>query len=68
MDLTGLPDAETRKLVIAPDEGNESVPCPTWDPDKPDNSECPRSPLMRVNLGPGDMLYLPAMWCDIPRS
>lgn len=52
-------------LVLEPDEGAGDVPFATWDPDKPDVNPTPYSHLavpIRVDLEPGDMLYLPAMW------
>ncbi|KAL2760558.1 hypothetical protein ACRALDRAFT_1066933 [Sodiomyces alcalophilus JCM 7366] len=52
-------------LVLEPDEGADDVPFATWDPDKPDANPTPYSHLavpIRVDLEPGDMLYLPAMW------
>ncbi len=46
-----------------------AVPFPIWDPDRPDVNATPYSHLarpMRLTLEPGDMLYLPAMWCVSP--
>ena len=51
--------------MIVPDEGEELVPCATWDPDQPAEEREGWSRLcreMRVTLRPGDMLYLPALW------
>ncbi|ROV89485.1 hypothetical protein VPNG_10164 [Cytospora leucostoma] len=62
-------DSQGLRLVM--DAGDESdqevqrVPFAIWDPDCPDDNATPYSRLaepMRVTLGPGDMLYLPAMW------
>ncbi|KAI1817176.1 phospholipase A2 [Poronia punctata] len=42
-----------------------TVPFATWDPDSPNVRATAYSHLaepVRVSLGPGDMLYLPAMW------
>lgn len=44
----------------------EPVPLATWDPDDPGKDATEFSRLARplhVTLNPGDMLYLPAMWC-----
>lgn len=44
----------------------ERVPFATWDPDQPATNAGPHSSMVepvRVTLGKGDMLYLPAMWC-----
>lgn len=59
------------------DEGQEKeaqdgyVPFALWDPDHPGENATAYSALarpMRVTLEPGDMLYLPAMWCvDLPK-
>lgn len=52
-------------LQVVPDIPNEEVPCATWDPDDPIR-HCSRfshlSKPLRVDLSPGDMLYLPALW------
>ncbi|KAI9831337.1 MAG: hypothetical protein M1819_005111 [Sarea resinae] len=56
-------------LDIQPDEPEEYIPFPTWDPDIPAKNATPYSHLskpMRVSLQPGDMLYLPALWYVIP--
>jgi Cupin-like domain len=63
-DKTGL-QAEGNALTIRPDEDAELVPFATWDPDKVEENSTPFSYLskpMRVDLEPGDMLYLPALW------
>ena len=52
-------------LIIAPDADAEAVPFAVWDPDKPAENSTPFSKLtkpMHVDLVPGDMLYLPALW------
>jgi peptidyl-lysine (3S)-dioxygenase / protease len=52
-------------LIIAPDTDAEPVPSAVWDPDKPTENSTPFSKLtkpMHVDLDPGDMLYLPALW------
>ena len=41
------------------------VPIATWDPDKPDEDTNGFSHLsmpLRVDIRPGDLLYLPALW------
>ncbi|KAI0914062.1 phospholipase A2 [Ustulina deusta] len=65
-------DEEEESLVLCTDEtigenGDKApkVPFATWDPDMPEVRATPYSHLaepMRVSLGPGDILYLPAMW------
>jgi jumonji domain-containing protein 7 len=60
-EANGIP----QELVETLDEPSESVPFPTWDPDCPDKNPTRFSALcqpLRVTLGPGDMLYLPALW------
>ncbi|KAL3423344.1 phospholipase A2 [Phlyctema vagabunda] len=55
---------EQGALDINLEEG-DSVPFATWDPDRPEVNATPYSNLVtpvRVNLRPGDMLYLPAIW------
>ncbi|KAI9711851.1 MAG: hypothetical protein M1820_001996 [Bogoriella megaspora] len=62
-------------LTYGLDSPAELVPFPTWDPDLPNKRATKFSKLaqpMRVTLGEGDMLYLPAQWfhkvsqtCDI---
>jgi jumonji domain-containing protein 7 len=50
-------------------EDGPSVPFAIWDPDKPAENATKYSHLakpVRVTLNPGDMLYLPAMWCVLP--
>ncbi|ROT43149.1 phospholipase A2 [Sodiomyces alkalinus F11] len=57
--------ASSSTLILEPDEGEDDVPFATWDPDNPDVNSTPYSHLavpIRVDLEPGDMLYLPAMW------
>ena len=52
------------KMVLA-GEGEGLTPFATWDPDLPHKNSTSFSALskpLRVDLGPGDMLYLPAMW------
>lgn len=60
---------ESGGLLIVEDEGAEKVPFATWDPDVKPESEGGRGTRyskfaepMRVTLGEGDMLYLPALW------
>ena len=46
------------------------IPFATWDPDYPEQKATAYSHLarpVRVSLGPGDMLYLPAMWLALLR-
>ena len=53
------------ELELEP-ETDDPVPFATWDPDRPRDNTTPYSHLadpMRVTLEPGDMLYLPCMWC-----
>ncbi|KAL8660520.1 MAG: hypothetical protein Q9202_006475 [Teloschistes flavicans] len=43
----------------------DKVPWPIWDPDKPDINQTALSYLsrpLRVELAPGDLLYLPTLW------
>jgi jumonji domain-containing protein 7 len=52
-------------LSLAPEKG-ATTPFPTWDPDYPLSNATAYSSLacpLSVTLEPGDMLYLPAMWC-----
>lgn len=69
MNEKPLPPATYRRashgFSLSLDEGSNPVPFATWDPDRPDVNATPLSPFarpLRVTLGPGDMLYLPAMW------
>lgn len=61
----GLDACHEGDLQVVPDFPNEEVPCATWDPDDP-MRHCSRfshlSKPLRVDLNPGDMLYLPALW------
>ena len=44
-----------------------SVPCAIWDPDRPEENPTQFSKLsrpLRVRIGPGDTLYLPACWYE----
>ena len=46
-------------------EGGDKVPFATWDPDFPEENGPEYSQYatpIRVTLGEGDMLYLPALW------
>ena len=57
-------DFGSSKLRVVLDKNSPGIPFATWDPDTneqttPFSSLC--SPL-RVQLNPGDVLYLPAMW------
>jgi jumonji domain-containing protein 7 len=55
---------ELGNLVVVEEEG-DAVPFATWDPDSPSERATPYSKLaspLRVTLGPGDMMYLPACW------
>ncbi|MCJ1249685.1 hypothetical protein MMC30_006911 [Trapelia coarctata] len=61
-----LPLQKLEELEIVPDEDTDPVPCAMWDPDQPNNQNTGLSSLsrpMRVTLKPGDMLYLPSLWC-----
>ncbi|MCJ1256106.1 hypothetical protein MMC24_003926 [Lignoscripta atroalba] len=52
-------------LTIKPDTPMEMIPFATWDPDKPEERPTHFSHLsqpLRIDLDPGDMLYLPALW------
>ncbi|KAK4103902.1 Clavaminate synthase-like protein [Parathielavia hyrcaniae] len=54
------------ELVLEEGGGEEEVPFAIWDPDRPGENATRYSALvqpMRVTLEPGDMLYLPCMWC-----
>ncbi|KAI4284848.1 MAG: hypothetical protein L6R38_001113 [Xanthoria sp. 2 TBL-2021] len=52
-------------LALSPESPSEDIPWPVWDPDRPGKGQtrysCLSKPL-HVELGPGDMLYLPALW------
>ena len=55
--------------MIEPDNEDEEekiyIPCALWDPDDPDTHRNKFSELskpLRVDLRPGDMLYLPSLW------
>jgi peptidyl-lysine (3S)-dioxygenase / protease len=53
------------ELELRLDSEGEDVPFATWDPDVPEVNATEYSHLaqpLRVTLGQGDMLYLPAMW------
>ncbi|KAM3083640.1 hypothetical protein ACMFMF_001009 [Clarireedia jacksonii] len=53
------------QLSIHLDTPPSRIPVATWDPDDPEQRETPYSHLaqpMRITLGKGDMLYLPALW------
>lgn len=53
------------ELSLEMDDGQESVPLATWDPDEPNKNATRFSHLAKpltVTLQPGDMLYLPALW------
>jgi len=53
------------RLRVTLDTDAEPIPCAIWDPDKPlENRNCysSLSKPIRVDLHPGDMLYLPALW------
>jgi jumonji domain-containing protein 7 len=60
---------ENGELRIEGDDGGEDVPFATWDPDVDAESKEWRGTRyskyaepVRVTLGEGDMLYLPALW------
>ena len=59
-------DDESGELTVVPDgQQAEPVPVATWCPDAPAERTTAYSHLakpLRVTLGQGDMLYLPAMW------
>ncbi|MCJ1376950.1 hypothetical protein MMC17_000040 [Xylographa soralifera] len=59
-----LPEVQHEQLVITSDENSVPVPCATLEVNKPDQDrqEIYHCRPIRVTLGPGDMLYLPAMW------
>ncbi|MCJ1403305.1 hypothetical protein MMC11_006528 [Xylographa trunciseda] len=63
-DSSPISEMKQEQLVIEPDEDPEPVPCATLDPDKfeQDVQGVHQCRPIRVTLGPGDMLYLPAMW------
>ncbi|KAI9852195.1 MAG: hypothetical protein M1838_001431 [Thelocarpon superellum] len=59
------------ELVPCLDHPITTIPFPTWDPDRPEEHPTRFSHLsrpMRVELGPSDMLYLPALWYDMEFS
>jgi jumonji domain-containing protein 7 len=59
-------NTDGRLELVAEDEKAERVPFAIWDPDLPRENQTRYSKLaepMRVTLNPGDMLYLPCMWC-----
>ncbi|KAI9683151.1 MAG: hypothetical protein M1829_005942 [Trizodia sp. TS-e1964] len=64
--------ADTKgSMKVKEDEPLETIPFATWDPDKPSERSTRFSHFSqphRVTLGPGDMLYLPAMWLIDPIS
>jgi jumonji domain-containing protein 7 len=52
-------------LQIEIDSPEEYVPLPMWDPDNPSENETAYSKYarpLRVLVGEGDVLYLPALW------
>ncbi|MCJ1417636.1 hypothetical protein MMC32_003980 [Xylographa parallela] len=59
-----LPELEYEQLVITPDADSVPVPCATLDVNKieQDIQGIHQCRPIRITLGPGDMLYLPAMW------
>ncbi|KAL8693109.1 MAG: hypothetical protein Q9218_001995 [Villophora microphyllina] len=49
---------------LVPDVSSDKIPWPIWDPDRPDVNQTAFSHLsrpLRVELDPGDLLYLPAL-------
>ncbi|KAI5848980.1 cupin-like domain-containing protein [Tricharina praecox] len=61
---TYVPNPHTQRLAIVPDEpASEVLFWPTVDPDSPPGTAWWRyCRPMEVELAPGDVLYLPAMW------
>ncbi|KAF2733843.1 Clavaminate synthase-like protein [Polyplosphaeria fusca] len=62
---SSAPAAGYDDLVMQVDEPSEYVPFAAWDPDSPERNGTKYSRLaqpMRVTLGEGDVLYLPALW------
>ncbi|MCJ1431318.1 hypothetical protein MMC27_000669 [Xylographa pallens] len=59
-----LPELKHEKLVITPDADSVPVPCATLDVNKieQDIQEIHQYRPIQITLGPGDMLYLPALW------
>ncbi|MCJ1281592.1 hypothetical protein MMC26_000912 [Xylographa opegraphella] len=59
-----LPEVRQEQLVITPDKDSVPVPCATLDVNRieQDMQEIHHCRPIRVTLGPGDMLYLPALW------
>ncbi|MCJ1241113.1 hypothetical protein MMC14_009117 [Varicellaria rhodocarpa] len=58
-------ESDTEKLVISPDNKEDRIPFAIWDPDNPGEHATQFSHLSRpsrVELEPGDMLYLPTQW------
>lgn len=52
------------ELVLQMEDG-DNVPFAIWDPDERERNQTVYSHLavpLKITLGPGDMLYLPAMW------
>ena len=52
-------------MSFNPDNPPVQIPHAMWDPDKPEENSTRFSPLsrpIRIRLGPGDILYLPACW------
>ncbi|KAI4230136.1 MAG: hypothetical protein L6R36_000249 [Xanthoria steineri] len=66
VNIRFLPQAiYTRRRALSPDSPSEDIPWPVWDPDRPGEEQTRFSRLsipLHVELGPGDMLYLPALW------
>ncbi|KAL9575993.1 MAG: hypothetical protein Q9212_007485, partial [Teloschistes hypoglaucus] len=51
-------------FTLTPEPSSDKIPWATWDPDKPDTNATALSHLsrpLRVDLAPGDLLYLPAL-------
>ncbi|KAL8639827.1 MAG: hypothetical protein Q9228_003186 [Teloschistes exilis] len=52
-------------FALVPEVASDKIPWPIWDPDNPDTNATALSHLsrpLRVDLAPGDLLYLPALW------
>ena len=61
--LPGATYSNTMEVTL--DDPLVQVPCAIWDPDGPHENSTEFSHLsrpIRVTVGPGDMLYLPACW------
>ncbi|KAL8706874.1 MAG: hypothetical protein Q9201_000143 [Fulgogasparrea decipioides] len=62
---TTMGDSTVKDLVLMPESSSDEIPWPLWDPDNPGANKNRFSSLsrpLRIELEPGDLLYLPALW------